>query len=88
MLKTKAGSNAKKVRTHVKRSRPGKARPVQLTAEQQARLQAIQVWQREKEEYWNSLSESEKRAEDESWDRVMKRMNEDRKGYRQLFVDP
>ena len=87
MLKSKSRLASPKGLTRAKPSR-SKNKGVQLTLEQKARLAALEQFAREKQEHWDSLSESEKKAEDESWDRIMKRMNEDRKGYRQLFVDP
>jgi hypothetical protein len=87
MLKTKTGSTPKKGGSRAKPARSSK-KSNQLAPEQQARLIAFQKFVKEQQDAWNALSPAQQREEEESWKRIMNRMNEDRKGFRQLFVDP
>lgn len=70
-----------------------KARPKRLstnsrlTPEEQARLDAFDAFIKRGEEQWAAMTPDERREELEGWERVKARINADRAGYRQVFVD-
>jgi hypothetical protein len=86
MLKSQNRSSPKHSKARAK-SAPRK-KPVKLTPEQEARLLAFRQFVKDKQSAWDALSEAQKNEETESWKRIMDRMNDDRKGYRPVFVDP
>jgi hypothetical protein len=73
-------------RSKSKTAQPAKNKVV-LTQEQQATLDAVHEMDRRSRTRWDALTPAEQKEEYEGWLRAMRRMNEDRKGYRQVFVE-
>ena len=64
-----------------------KTRKVELTPEQLARLAAFRATVKFQKEQWARMSPKERREADEKWELVKQTINDDRAGYRQVFVD-
>ena len=62
-------------------------KPVVLTPEQQARLNAFKAMIKRQRDDWDALTPEQQREETDAWRRAMKRMNDDREGYRKLFLN-
>ena len=60
---------------------------IQLSAEQQARLDAFRAFIQQGQEEWAAMTPEQQREEEEGWRRAMKQMNDDREGYRKHFID-
>jgi hypothetical protein len=58
-----------------------------LTREQQKRLDAFRDFVRFKNEQWNSMTPEQQREAERKWELVKKTIDDDRAGYRQVFVD-
>ena len=64
-----------------------KAKKVRLTPEQNARLAAFDEYIEFQKNQWARMSAKEQREATKKWELVKKTINDDRAGYRQVFVD-
>jgi hypothetical protein len=64
-----------------------RAKKLDLTPEQLARLAAFRAIVKFQREQWARMSPKERREADEKWELVKKTINDDRAGYRQVFVE-
>ena len=87
-MKTKAVSKSTKkpARTAAK-SRKAKTTVAPTMKERQETLRRLHELYRTAKKEWDQLSPEEQKEEEQGWLRAMRRMNEDRKGYRQVFVE-
>lgn len=65
---------------------PGAARP-ELTLDQRMRLAAFDELMKWSDEQWAKMTPKQQKEEMEGWKRVKQTINDDRAGYRQVFVD-
>ena len=68
-------------------ARKNKTKKVRLTPEQRARLAAFRAVVKFQKAQWARMSAKERCEADEKWELVKKTINDDRAGYRQVFVD-
>ena len=77
-------------KTSAARSKPHskpRARPESDAARIKRQLAFLQRLQREKEEWWAGLSESERREEHRKWQRFVKSLNESHSGFRKVILE-
>ena len=62
--------------------------PEPLTAEQLERIRLTKEHRERAEREWKALTPEERALEEEGWEWVMREINDARRGYRPVFVDP
>src|SRR5947209_623156 len=68
-------------------ARKPKAKRVELTSEQRARLAAFRATMKMQRDQWARMTVKEKREAEAKWELLKQTINGDRAGYRQVFVD-
>ena len=75
-------------RPALKKSRPAAAaKKIKLTPDQQARLDTFQSLVKRQEDEWNAMTPEQQAEATAKWELVKQSINNERAGYRQVFVD-